>query len=113
MPYKNYADQKKAGDRIRREKLKKDPLWDMRNGLRSKFGMTVEQKDQMMISQDNRCAICSSQFKDRSYACVDHDHKTGKIRQLLCRGCNAGIGNLKENPMIIKAALLYVEKWIK
>ena len=62
------------------------------------YGISLEQYNQMFKEQNGNCAICGrnqSEFKIR--LAVDHDHKTGKIRALLCRNCNLIIGNAQEN----------------
>ncbi len=41
--------------------------------------------------------------------CVDHDHKTGEIRGLLCDSCNNGLGRFKDNPEILASALSYLQ----
>jgi hypothetical protein len=80
------------------------------------YGLTPGQYDEMVEAQNNLCAICEqpetaimpSGFV-RSLA-VDHCHKTGKVRQLLCGKCNTGIGNFLDNPELLKAAISYLEK---
>lgn len=65
---------------------------------------------------DKNCEICNNPISNNrrlnsiESLCVDHCHKTGKIRGVLCSNCNSAIGFLKENPEIIKAALKYIEK---
>ena len=60
--------------------------------------------------QKNMCAICGR--KDESKVlCVDHDHKTGTIRGLLCNGCNVGLGNLKDDIQILQSAIAYLHKY--
>lgn len=74
--------------------------------LQREFGITLQQYNEMLLVQNGTCAICFNgpDAKNKMLA-VDHDHKTGKIRSLLCRGCNVGIGNLKDDPkLLIKAA---------
>ena len=63
-------------------------------------------------AQNGVCAICCDP-KGHEPGCgnrlyVDHDHLTGRVRGLLCHYCNTGIGNLKDDPEIILAALNYV-----
>ena len=68
--------------------------------------------DYMAIAelQNFRCAICNTDVPGRGHKnfTVDHDHETGIVRGLLCWSCNAGIGLLKDNPKIVKAALDYL-----
>lgn len=54
------------------------------------------------------CAICGD--KDTKL-CGDHDHANGKPRAVLCHRCNSGIGLLKDNPDICRAAAAYIELW--
>lgn len=60
----------------------------------------------ILKKQDYRCAICNTQIQGR--ACVDHDHKTMKIRGLLCNTCNSGIGMLKDDPAMMFRATQYL-----
>ncbi len=64
----------------RRRRAKK--LW-------TRFDLTLSQYDKMVVAQEGRCAICNRQMLD---PCVDHDHQTGDVRGLLCRGCNTFAG---------------------
>jgi hypothetical protein len=63
----------------------------------------------MLESQNNSCAICGGDAGQRSFS-VDHDHISGKVRGLLCRGCNVGIGNLKDDIEILEKAIEYIKK---
>lgn len=65
----------------------------------------------MLMDQMERCKIClmhKSQFQKG--LAVDHCHKTGKIRGLLCHKCNTGIGSFQENIARLKSAINYLEK---
>lgn len=78
--------------------------------LRNDFGITTEQFEQMKETQSGCCAICGKhQDVLTKTLCVDHCHSTGKIRGLLCNNCNSGIGFLKDNTTILKAAIKYLE----
>lgn len=60
--------------------------------------------------QGGRCAICGSPpFK--AHLDADHDHKTGKVRGLLCNRCNTALGNFQEDVEILRKASSYLEKW--
>lgn len=78
--------------------------------LNTKYGISIEQKEQMMIKQNNNCSICKNKFKNSKDCNVDHNHKTGEIRGLLCYRCNTGIGYFKENVIILQEAIKYLTK---
>lgn len=61
-----------------------------------RFGITTDEYEEMLIEQNGVCAICLNAPKKFRLA-VDHDHKTGKIRGLLCYRCNYGLGWLGDN----------------
>lgn len=75
-----------------------------------RFGLTVEKYMVMLESQEMACAICKGTFGH--LLCVDHDHRTGKIRGLLCHGCNLIVGNSKENPLTLERAAQYIKERI-
>lgn len=62
------------------------------NHLVRKYGITIEQYDAMLKSQDGKCAICKFIFPESkklwNRPCVDHCHETNKVRGILCRKCN-------------------------
>jgi hypothetical protein len=60
----------------------------------------------MFERQGKVCGICKTPGKP---LCVDHCHATGKVRGLLCRDCNLGLGNYKDNPVFTRAATAYLE----
>jgi hypothetical protein len=88
-------------NKIRREKHP-DVFTDIR--LRSWYGISKDQYDSMYQSQNGACKICTKKTK----LVVDHDHKTGSVRGLLCSKCNQGIGLLKENVTALQNAIEYL-----
>lgn len=79
--------------------------------LKTKYNITEDQYNNMLQEQSNRCLICNSESNAESKKfAVDHCHKTGKVRGLLCSECNSGIGFLKENPDIMLSAIEYLKK---
>lgn len=75
------------------------------------YGLTQDQFDAMFTDQDGCCASCGDKLKDAGKSThVDHDHKTGKVRALLCGYCNPALGLLKEDPERIRALAAYVER---
>ena len=60
--------------------------------LKKKYGVDVNY-DKLLLEQNNKCLICGIHIDDyRKPFCIDHDHKTGKIRGALCHVCNLGLG---------------------
>ncbi len=86
--------------------------WDDHMMRLRRYGMSREEYLELAASQHNKCAICfrSQENLKRRHLCVDHDHKTGKIRGLLCDNCNKGIGCLQDNPSVVMRALLYLRR---
>lgn len=66
----------------------------------------------LLLETQPACAICGRDFEELDIRQVhlDHDHKNGTTRELLCFSCNAGLGHFKDNIETIKAALRYLEK---
>jgi hypothetical protein len=80
--------------------------------LRIKFGITSEQYTEMFIKQNGCCAICNkNQNEFKRKLAVDHDHKTGKIRGLLCSNCNTILGKLNDNSETLLNAIQYLNKY--
>lgn len=82
-----------------------------------KRGISYEEYVYMIDAQKGLCAICNKKeirkSKTKGEICmlvVDHNHSTGKIRELLCHRCNIGIGKFKENTDIMEKAILYIKK---
>jgi len=74
------------------------------------YGITVEQFESMVEAQSNRCAICGEEFNNNNWACVDHNHDTKKIRDILCNRCNKMLGDAKESTLILQAGIEYLNK---
>jgi len=78
--------------------------------LRRKYGIGLEDFNKMFAEQRGRCAICERhQTEFARGLVVDHDHKTGAIRKLLCPNCNAAIGMLGENMVLFARAVEYLQ----
>lgn len=81
--------------------------------LYRKFKITHQDYLNMLANQNGKCKICNSAStgdKNKKHFLVDHCHKTGKIRGLLCRPCNQGLGAFKDSiESIIKAGMYLSE----
>jgi ribosomal protein S14 len=85
--------------------------------LRSKFGISKKQYDEIANKQLHRCAICLQPEtvlrKNKALPLVvDHDHKTGVIRELLCSQCNKGVGQFNDDPILMRKAAEYLRSWL-
>lgn len=68
----------------------------------------------LLIAQDNKCAICGgiggTGLTNGLRLHVDHDHKTDKIRGLLCGSCNVGLGHFKDDTTLLQTAIEYLRR---
>ena len=82
--------------------------------LKYEYKMTKEEYDQRLKDQDGKCAICGTEKpynqEGKNFA-IDHDHKKGIIRGLLCHGCNVGLGHFKDDPSLLQRAIDYLGKY--
>ena len=81
-----------------------------RNRLKSVYGISSEDYNDLFQKQNGCCVICGkhqNEFERR--LCVDHCHKTGIVRGLLCTKCNAGLGNFDEDFSRFEKAMLYLK----
>jgi hypothetical protein len=85
----------------------KNPEYHRNWSLRKDYGITREQYEEFLVKQDNKCAICKAEF---GTPFVDHDHFTQKVRGLLCRECNSGLGFFKDNPERLRHAADYLQE---
>jgi recombinational DNA repair protein (RecF pathway) len=72
------------------------------------YGLTFEDYETMKQLQQNCCAICGN-TSERNLD-VDHNHSTGKVRELLCSNCNTAVGLLKEDEQLFRKATEYLHK---
>lgn len=77
--------------------------------LKRKYNITLDIYNQMVIDQDNACAICNRHINDLPKNLdVDHDHITGEVRGLLCGKCNMGLGYFQDDIDIMNKAISYI-----
>lgn len=104
---KKYYDPKKNSEKYNDNK---DAVRNDR--LKRKFGITLKEYNEKLISQEEKCAICGKVVEDNGKAlAVDHNHNTGEVRGLLCNNCNAAVGFVGENIDIAKKMIKYLERW--
>lgn len=76
-----------------------------------KTGCSPDLYAKLLAKQGGVCAICGG--TDPRELCADHDHGNGKVRGLLCRNCNLGIGHLRHDVTILRLAIRYLRKTIR
>lgn len=87
-----------------------------RYNLKINYNLSEEAYNKMYLEQKGCCAICERQLANRFLnieglaSVVDHCHKTGRNRQLLCGKCNNGLGSFEDDLTILKKAIVYIEK---
>lgn len=103
----NYRDQRKKEVK---EYRKRYPHKKRESDIKRQYGLSISQLDEILSSQNNSCAICG--FVDngdkKMFPHIDHCHKTGAVRGLLCTKCNMGIGQFGDNVETLKKAIAYL-----
>jgi len=72
------------------------------------YGITQKKYEEILKKQMGVCEICGIKPNGKRL-CVDHDHKTKKMRGIICSNCNLMLGNAKDNIIIMKKAIKYLE----
>ena len=86
-------------------------LYNKIQNLKKHFNLTLEQYNEMLTLQVSGCTICGKTIQENGKAlAVDHDHKTGQIRELLCHSCNVALGEMNDSPELLRKAADYLEK---
>lgn len=116
MPYKD-AETRRVGRRKsyqgrRQQILEKEKEYRQTNKtakantrLKSRYKIDTEDYQNLFNNQKGLCAICT----ERPVTDIDHNHVTGKVRALLCRACNLGLGMFRDNPDLLSRAIVYLK----
>lgn len=105
---------KQVRERMRTLRIE-DPLKIMDSKLRSTYGISLEQFEELERFQKHGCAICQKpeRMMARGKICrlaVDHCHESGEVRGLLCSNCNNGLGRFQHDLQLLERALEYLKK---
>lgn len=98
-----------------RERKAKDPeryASEVRRiALKASYGITPDDYARMYKRQNGKCAICRTPDpgQGRKHLCIDHDHKTGVVRGLLCHTCNRALGLLSDSVKVLDTASKYLK----
>lgn len=103
----------KECDKVRvRARHKANPDRTRNNDLKRKYGITLKEHQKMYDEQNGVCAICGSEGDGKwKKLCVDHNHKTGKVRKLLCRNCNMVLGQVDDSVQTLQTMIQYLQKY--
>ena len=86
-----------------------------RRKLLKRYGLTLEEFELRLVYQNGKCACCGREMllegKRTRLVCVDHNHDTGEIRDLLCGRCNLAAGNVKDSSELAEKLRKYLAKW--
>ena len=77
--------------------------------LKRKYGISLQEYDELLRSQGGVCAICGGTDGDKRMA-VDHDHASGKVRGILCQRCNRALGLFKDDKVKLRKAISYLSR---
>lgn len=106
--YRNHEKQ-----RARQNEYKKTyrangvPRTDKNWYLMDRYGITLDEYEAMEVAQNGCCASCGDAKKPGRKLDIDHDHKTGRVRGLLCGKCNRAFGMLNDDPERVMALVAY------
>jgi hypothetical protein len=83
--------------------------------IRQQYGLRLGEFDELMSIQGGACGICESKVSigrhgKENRLCVDHDHKTGLVRGLLCHRCNTALGKFFDDPKLLTRALMWLKQ---
>lgn len=80
------------------------------SNLKIRYGISLEQYNILLESQNGKCAICGS-VGINARLCVDHDRITKQVRGLLCRKCNVALGGFQDSSMVLEKATVYLKRF--
>ena len=87
-----------------------DPSVKRNSHLKRKYGISLTDYNKILVEQNGVCATCGTDKPGgrwEMFAC-DHDHKTGQVRGLLCKGCNIALGEVGDNTQTLTRMVEYL-----
>jgi hypothetical protein len=81
--------------------------------LRTTYGLSASAFNDMLKAQGFKCGCCGGPFASNNHKRpmhVDHNHQTGKVRGILCGGCNLILGHAKDSIEVLQRAIFYLQK---
>lgn len=93
-----------------RKHHKKSLGYARRYALKKRFGLSISDYDLLAVAQNHHCAICGGRQRDYRNLAVDHDHRSGVVRGLLCDDCNQCLGKFRDDPERFSRAVEYLKR---
>lgn len=93
-----------------RERHKITPLKSRVAKLKCKYGLILADYDKISENQNGVCATCGGINENGRRLAVDHNHKTNRVRGLLCSNCNMALGNIKDNINTLSKMIVYLNR---
>ena len=94
--------------KTQKRKRDSDANYDRIRSLKNKFGLTLDDYDRLYEQQHGVCAICGGINDGGRRLLVDHDHKTERVRGLLCIRCNSLLGHAHDDVTVLAKAIAYL-----
>lgn len=91
--------------------VKPDALRKASWQIKYKYNLSYDEYTKRLEEANGKCCICGEIPKDGKRLCVDHNHTTNQIRDLICKHCNWVIGHSKESIDILNNTIAYLNKW--
>lgn len=112
----NYAKNKTPIQKAKKKWIENNPEKFLSIKLKNRYGITIEEYYEIYEKQGGVCSICKNKetsidkktMKTKRLS-VDHDHKTGVVRGLLCINCNHALGRFKDDITIMESAISYIK----
>lgn len=111
-----YRAQYKSDESLRKQR-EKARLPESKEKARDKYyqklyNITKDEYESLLESQGGKCRICKNTCTSGKRLAVDHCHDNGKVRGLLCKNCNIGLGMFQDNTGLLESAVLYLKEAI-
>ena len=103
------AEKSKRARRVARMTPTERKTWQRRYNRKAAYGLTQEAYDALFLKQGGLCMVCRDPLRDAGRGThIDHDHVTRRVRGILCRECNLGLGHFRDSHERLSAAAAYL-----
>jgi hypothetical protein len=109
---KSYWENRESNLERSRKRYRENPEKYFNLKLKKLYGIDADEYNKLFKEQNFCCAICGDNLAkvDKKHRFLDHDHISGKVRGILCRRCNLGIGFFKDDTNVLGLAIKYLEE---